>query len=72
MSKEVKKSKTINFNTWIAGLETVLFLLAKDIIPVNPAIQGSIIIGVNAIINILLRFKTKEPLEPIKKKEIVK
>ena len=67
MSKEVKKSKTINFNSWIAGLETILFLLGKDIIPIDPAIQASIIIGINAVINIILRFKTTEPIT-VKKK----
>lgn len=68
MSKQVKKSKTINFNSWIALLEAIIFLLSKDVIPLNPAIQGSILIGVNAIINIILRFKTKEPLE-VKKRQ---
>ncbi len=67
MAKEAKKSKTINFNSWIAGLETVLFLLGKDILPIDPAIQASIIIGINAVINIILRFKTSEPLA-VKKK----
>lgn len=68
MSKSAKKSKTINFNSWIAGLETVLFLLGKDIIPLDPAMQASIIIGINAVINIILRLKTSEPIE-LKKKE---
>lgn len=60
MVKSATKSKTILFNSLGIGLEVILLFLAKDIVPVPPEIQISIIAIVNALMNVLLRFATKE------------
>lgn len=60
MSKQASKSKTVRYNSIVTGAEIILLLLAKDIIPLDPAMQAAIVTAVNAIVNIVLRFATKE------------
>lgn len=60
MAKQVTQSKTILFNSLGIGLETILLILAKDIIPISPEMQIYFVAIINALMNILLRFATKE------------
>ncbi|MFX0022144.1 MAG: hypothetical protein ACFE9S_07445 [Candidatus Hermodarchaeota archaeon] len=71
MAKTATHSKTVWFNSVVAGLETVLFLLGKEVIPLDPATQASIILAINAVVNIILRFKTAEPIELKKYKSAI-
>lgn len=63
MAKKARKSKTIWYNTVFIALEAILLLFTKDIVPIDPALQATIIIGVNAGINVLLRLATTEGIE---------
>lgn len=68
MAKKARQSKTMWYNTVFVILEAILLAFTKDIIPMDPALQGTIIIGLNAGINVLLRLATTEGIE-LKKKE---
>ena len=63
MAKTATQSKTLWFNYLGIALETVAFILGKNILPISPAIQASILLAVNGLINAKLRYMTSESIE---------